>query len=169
METEDHYEYNEATLLSAFAVGAPGKRTFFLAVGEKNNWLRIWLEKEHLQALALGVEQLFFTLSQQQIDVPEEAVSPSLPDDIPSGFPSAELDIIQATLSYDEEKAIIELIVERSGSQEKNLAQATCRVHLSQLKKFGAQATRICAAGRPLCPICGGPVDPSGHVCPKQN
>ncbi|MGH9041277.1 MAG: DUF3090 family protein, partial [Acidimicrobiia bacterium] len=24
-------------------------------------------------------------------------------------------------------------------------------------------------AGRPPCPLCGGPLDPEGHVCPKLN
>ncbi len=24
-------------------------------------------------------------------------------------------------------------------------------------------------AGRPLCPLCGGPLDPKGHDCPRTN
>lgn len=35
-----------------------------------------------------------------------------------------------------------------------------------------AMATRGSAAvesGRPPCPLCGGPLDPSGHVCPRLN
>ncbi|MGH9011673.1 MAG: DUF3090 family protein [Acidimicrobiia bacterium] len=33
-------------------------------------------------------------------------------------------------------------------------------------------ATRGSAAverGRPPCPLCGGPLDPSGHICPRLN
>jgi uncharacterized repeat protein (TIGR03847 family) len=35
-----------------------------------------------------------------------------------------------------------------------------------------AMATRGAAAverGRPPCPLCGGPLDPSGHLCPRLN
>jgi uncharacterized repeat protein (TIGR03847 family) len=35
-----------------------------------------------------------------------------------------------------------------------------------------AMATRGSAAverGRPPCPLCGGPLDPSGHICPRLN
>jgi uncharacterized repeat protein (TIGR03847 family) len=29
--------------------------------------------------------------------------------------------------------------------------------------------TRLVEAGRPLCPLCGGPLDPQGHDCPRTN
>jgi uncharacterized repeat protein (TIGR03847 family) len=169
MGTNERYEFDEVRLLSPFAVGVPGKRTFFLGLGEKTDWLRVWLEKEHLQALILGIEQLLFNASQEQVDVPQEEEVPSVSDDIPSGLPSAELDIVQMALGYDQRKATIELLAQRSGSQEENPLEVYCSVSLSQLKKLRSQAMSVCAAGRPLCPICGGPIDPTGHICPKQN
>jgi uncharacterized repeat protein (TIGR03847 family) len=169
MGTEGRYEYDEVTILSPFAVGVPGKRTFFLGIGEKNNWLRVWVEKEHLEALAIGIERLIFTLSQEQISSPEEVEVPLSSDDVPSGLPSAELDIVEMTLGYEEGKATMELSVQRSGSREKNLAEVYCRATLSQLKKLGKEAASVCAAGRPLCPKCGGPIDPTGHICPTEN
>ena len=77
MGTEERYQYDQVTLLSPFAVGVAGKRTFFLAVGEKDKWLRLWMEKEHLEALTLGIEQLLFTLSQEGIAIPGAARVPS--------------------------------------------------------------------------------------------
>lgn len=169
MGKKEPYEFDEVELLSAFAVGVPGKRTFFLVLGEKNNWLRIWLEKEHLEALALGIEQLLFTLSQEHISFPQEAEGPPLPDDIPLGLPSAELEIIHMTLGYGQGRATAELLVQRSGSQEQNPSEVYCQATIAQLKKLRRQAKSICAAGRPLCPLCSGPIDPSGHICPKLN
>jgi hypothetical protein len=29
--------------------------------------------------------------------------------------------------------------------------------------------TRLVEAGRPACPLCGGPLDPQGHDCPRTN
>jgi uncharacterized repeat protein (TIGR03847 family) len=167
--TEKRYEYDEVALLSPFVVGVPGKRTFFLAMGEKNNWLRVWLEKEHLQALALGIEQLLFNLSQEHTSVPQQAEGPPLSDDIPLGLPSAELDIVQMTLGYVQGKATLELLVQRSGSPEENPSEVYCQATLAQLKRLRRQAMSICAAGRPLCQLCGGPIDPTGHICPRQN
>ena len=61
---ETRYEFNEVTLLSSFAVGTPGKRTFFLLIGRKEKWVRVWLEKEQLETLALAIDQFLLTLSQ---------------------------------------------------------------------------------------------------------
>ncbi len=169
MGTEKRYEYTEVTHLLAFAVGVPGKRTFFLGIGKKGNWLRIWLEKEHLQALVVAIEQLFLALSQENIELPPEVEASSPSDDIAAELPVAELDMVQLTLGYDKGKAILEFSAQRSGSPDEDLVEVRCQVTLSQLKALGDQTKKVCAAGRPLCPICGGPIDPTGHVCPKQN
>jgi uncharacterized repeat protein (TIGR03847 family) len=38
-----------------------------------------------------------------------------------------------------------------------------------QVVAFSQQAQSVIAAGRPLCPRCGLPMDPSGHPCPVMN
>ena len=169
METEKRYEFDEVTLLSPIAVGVPGKRTFFMVIGQKNNWLRVWLEKEDLKGLALGIEQLLFTLSQEHIRFPAEDDGPPISEDIPSGLPSAELEIIQMALGYGEEKATIEILGQKLGSPEEVPTEVYCRASIGQLKKLRRQVKSICDAGRPLCQVCGGPIDPSGHICPNLN
>jgi len=34
---------------------------------------------------------------------------------------------------------------------------------------FVERAGRVVAAGRPPCPLCGRPLDPQGHMCPRKN
>ena len=34
---------------------------------------------------------------------------------------------------------------------------------------FAARAERVVDAGRPPCPLCGLPLDPSGHICTGMN
>jgi uncharacterized repeat protein (TIGR03847 family) len=34
---------------------------------------------------------------------------------------------------------------------------------------FVERSLRVVAAGRPPCPICGRPLDPQGHLCPRKN
>jgi uncharacterized repeat protein (TIGR03847 family) len=36
-------------------------------------------------------------------------------------------------------------------------------------RAFARRAQRVVAAGRPPCPLCGNPLDPQGHICPRQN
>ena len=45
------------------------------------------------------------------------------------------------------------------------------RIALSreQAAAFAIHATRLVEAGRPPCPLCGLPLDPSGHDCPRTN
>ncbi len=38
-----------------------------------------------------------------------------------------------------------------------------------QAADFSRQAQEVIAAGRPLCPRCGLPMDPAGHPCPVMN
>ena len=36
-------------------------------------------------------------------------------------------------------------------------------------RAFIDRAKRVVAAGRPPCPLCGQPLDPAGHLCPRHN
>jgi uncharacterized repeat protein (TIGR03847 family) len=36
-------------------------------------------------------------------------------------------------------------------------------------RSFAERAARIVASGRPPCPLCGQPLDPQGHICPRRN
>ena len=40
---------------------------------------------------------------------------------------------------------------------------------LSQAKELAEEALKVCAAGRPRCFLCGRPIDPEGHMCPRSN
>ena len=43
------------------------------------------------------------------------------------------------------------------------------RMTADAARSFVARATRIVGAGRPPCPLCGAPLDPQGHICPRRN
>ena len=45
------------------------------------------------------------------------------------------------------------------------------RVRLTPVETaaFVERSLRVVAAGRPPCPICGRPLDPQGHLCPRKN
>ena len=43
------------------------------------------------------------------------------------------------------------------------------RVTPAEARRFVARSMRVLAAGRPPCPLCGQPLDPQGHLCPRRN
>ena len=47
----------------------------------------------------------------------------------------------------------------------------TLRVKLTveSARAFVNRALEVVAAGRLPCPLCGQPLDPQGHICPRRN
>jgi uncharacterized repeat protein (TIGR03847 family) len=43
------------------------------------------------------------------------------------------------------------------------------RVSAATARSFVERAARVVASGRPPCPMCGQPLDPQGHICPRRN
>jgi uncharacterized repeat protein (TIGR03847 family) len=39
----------------------------------------------------------------------------------------------------------------------------------AQLRVLARHGSQVVARGRPACPLCGNPLDPTGHICPAQN
>lgn len=165
---EKRYDFEEVTLLSAFAVGVPGKRTFFLTVGQKDKWVRVWLEKYLLESLALAIDQFLLSLSQEHLEI-EQGTEETSSTGVPSGLPSAELETDQVALGFDRGRAMLGFLAHGMGLRAEERAELHCWITHSQLEKLGRQAKEICAAGRPRCVLCGGPIEPTGHICPKIN
>jgi uncharacterized repeat protein (TIGR03847 family) len=43
------------------------------------------------------------------------------------------------------------------------------RLSVAYARSFVSRAERVVAAGREPCPLCGLPLDPEGHICPRMN
>jgi uncharacterized repeat protein (TIGR03847 family) len=43
------------------------------------------------------------------------------------------------------------------------------RVTAAAARTFVERAAKVVASGRPPCPLCGQPLDPQGHICPRRN
>jgi uncharacterized repeat protein (TIGR03847 family) len=160
------WELSTLDLLSPVAVGAPGKRTFFLVISEKGRWFRVWLEKQDLQALAMAVRQLALKLS---LDAANSSVQEKEALHETSRFPSAELQLREANLSFQDGHGVLAFAVDVIGPRGEEQSSLRFFPTLAQLRQFAARAEEVCAAGRPICPTCGEPMDPSGHSCPGEN
>lgn len=43
------------------------------------------------------------------------------------------------------------------------------QLEAAEAHAFAARAIAVVQAGRPPCPLCGAPLDPAGHFCPRRN
>jgi uncharacterized repeat protein (TIGR03847 family) len=165
----------------AGTVGEPGNRTFFLQAREGTRIVSVALEKVQVAALAQRLDQLLDELERRGIegaadnDVPAGDPEP-LDEPINEAFRAGTL-----TLGWDTGDDLVlvearELVEdEEEGDEEPEDDDEDgpdiLRVRISALaaREFVARAVRVLASGRPPCPLCGQPLDPQGHLCPRRN
>lgn len=161
-------------------VGRPGERTFYLQVRSGARSTSVALEKEQSAVLADAVDHLLDMLTadaSNPIDVPAE-VPPELVDDDPLDQPVEEQ--FRATalrLGWDPRTAqvVIEAfpteLPDAEGDdvpepdEDEPSEKLVVRVPVGTARAFVGRTRRVVRAGRPVCPLCGEPVDPDGHVC----
>jgi uncharacterized repeat protein (TIGR03847 family) len=81
--------------------------------------------------------------------------------------PEDERVIIEAQEVTDEEGP--EPLAAEPGEDEPSIVVLRVRITAGQARAFAERALKVVSAGRPPCPLCGLPLDASGHVCPRQN
>ena len=157
-------EFTNVTRLRPEAVGEPGKRTFRILVDSGSSSAVLWLEKEQLFHLALANEQLLATLPEGH----GGSEMPPVEHEVP-GLTKLEFKVSKLVLGHDGDTGLF--IIDAHDVEDEEDALATVRLWASkgQIKEFAEEAIRVCAAGRPLCPLCGRPIDPTGHPCPRLN
>jgi uncharacterized repeat protein (TIGR03847 family) len=166
------YDFNPVDHITAGAIGQPGKRVFYLQASYHGELLTLIVEKQQLQALAVGLEQFLAELAER------------LPGLAPASaeFGSSQMALAQPVdpafrigqlgLAYDEESDRLILVAseihaENVDPDQVSVARLWCS--RSQLLAMCQWAVDIAKHGRPICGNCGEPIDPEGHFCPKRN
>ena len=84
----------------------------------------------------------------------------------------------QLIIGYDEEDDMVwliakALIVDEQGTIVDPDSEAVPSVRFvatrAQMRTLGEHAMEVVAKGRPLCPLCGRPIDRAGHFCPRTD
>jgi uncharacterized repeat protein (TIGR03847 family) len=163
---------NPVSVLTVDAVGQPGKRTFYLQGRKDEQVVSLLVEKVQIQTLAVGVEQFigelasrFPDLSPASGDYDETQMHIEPPVD--PLFRVAELG-----LAYEPDTDLAILIVREmtaEGESEEDASVVRFWCTRSQLRALGRWGLELAGRGRPICPYCGEPMDPEGHLCPKKN
>jgi uncharacterized repeat protein (TIGR03847 family) len=166
----------------AGTVGQPGDRTFYLQASGGGRSVSVALEKAQVAVLAERLEELLEEVRRRGAgDVPPAAPR-ELEDTAPLDAPvEEEFRVGTMGLAWDGETGlvVIEALAQPESEEdaeveplsETDTGPDALRVRLSagMARAFIVRAQRVVAAGRPPCPLCSLPLDPEGHICPRQN
>lgn len=165
----------------AGTVGEPGQRTFFLQVREGSRIVTVLLEKEQVAALAQRMDALLDEVVRRtggQAPVPVTAPA-DLDDTAPLEQPiEEEFRVGTLTLAWDgtEDQVVIEAfaaadedVLQPDSQIPEGRDVLVVRISGAAARAFVKRAQALISAGRPPCPLCALPLDPEGHICPRQN
>lgn len=171
------------------ALGQPGQRTFYLQAAKGSRVVSVALEKAQVAVLAERLATLLLALRQGGVSIRDELSdgAPELTEPIVEEFRVGTL-----TLGWDgdRERVVIEAreltaddededddeddeAEEEAGLVASDLTDGpdVVRVQLEPdaALAFASGAAAVVQAGRPPCPQCGAPLEPTGHFCPRRN
>jgi len=154
--------------INAITLGEPGSRTFNLTASSDRGEAIVWMEKEQLLQVGITLKQLIETRESTADPVPFDAGPPGFEPPITAEFKTGEM-----SLRHDSGSDVFTLRTQDPGGSED--ASAVVReiefsFKRADAEKLSEEILRIVAAGRPPCPLCGGPLNPGGgHFCVKVN
>jgi uncharacterized repeat protein (TIGR03847 family) len=177
-------ELDDVEALGTGAVGEPGKRAFYIQARTPSAQLTVLVEKE--QVALLATEAVAF-LDRIADDYPE------LPFDVPNvatELREPTVPLFRARLigiGFDPERELVLLELRERAADEEDGAEGEvgavetddgtdeggyiARIYATraQVRAMAARGTETVSGGRPPCPLCEQPMDPSGHQCPRWN
>ena len=166
-------DVNPVLHITTDAIGQPGQRVFYIQAQAADNTVTVIVEKVQIQTLALGVEDFLTEVGQRY---PE--LAPVTPDYDESRMhieppvdPLFRVGELGLAYDADEDKAVLvvrEIINAETQTQEDaSVIRFWCtRAQISAMGRWGLE---VSGRGRPVCPLCGQPIEVAGHFCPKRN
>ena len=166
------FDLNPISHITAGAVGEPGNRTFYIQARQGSQLVTLLCEKQQVAALALGVEQLLEQLAEKDPDL-AQTIDMVLDVDMELEEPLAPVFRVgQMGLGYDEERNLLVLVAQEllpEGEDPSTASSARFWGTSAQMRTMARHAQEVVASGRPTCLLCGAPIDPEGHFCPRRN
>lgn len=165
------FDLKPCSRLTIGTIGPPGQRTFYLQGVQGRAVVSLIIEKQHAQALVTGIEELL------------EEIEAKYPADYVSEPVNFNMDLIDPVtprfrvgrlgLGYDADEDLLVIFAQEILSEEEadQREPAVGRFWASreQMIALSGRAKRVASAGRPICALCGNPIDPDGHFCPPSN
>ena len=169
-ERSAKYPLGSLVKIQAETFGEPGHRTFRLNLDTGPAQCHVWLEKEQLAQLALYLQSAVESIPAEERDRESRRQEPEWS----GGGEDVDFKVGQMMINHDKPANSFCLFAyERenpeSETPEQDQVSVSFWISPSQAQALSEDALRICAAGRPNCFLCGQPINPEGHVCPRSN
>jgi uncharacterized repeat protein (TIGR03847 family) len=191
-EPSESFEFRAPDLFTAGAVGPPGQRVFYLQAREDGVLATLKVEKEQVNALAEYLAGLLERVSRPAAAVAGDLslVEPLVPAwavrSLGVGYDRENDRVVVVAQERAEEEeedddedqesapGATDIAAEPDEVEQESDPEgegASARFHLSpaQAAAFVERARALVRAGRPPCGICGRPINPGGHICPRSN
>jgi uncharacterized repeat protein (TIGR03847 family) len=160
-------DFGVVIYVAAEAIGQPGQRRFRLrALNEPGESASLWLEKEQLNALGEAIDSVLRAESYQYQRLPLDDAGPEpvLPLDA-----LIEMQVVQLSMGVNREAQHVVVIASDGDPDDASTVTLSIAFDYRRAYELRRQITDTVAAGRPACPLCSAPMDPSGHVCVRSN
>jgi uncharacterized repeat protein (TIGR03847 family) len=177
----ESFEFTDPGHVLPGTVGRPGQRTFFLQAREGVVTASLKVEKQQVAAMCEYLGGILADLPAVDALPVVESTSTEVPDDLAwvvgrlaVAYEEADDRIVIVAEEFldiaDEDLEALDLddpaTLLAAGYEP---ATARFRLTRAQVAAFIAVGDQLIQSGRPPCRLCGQPIDPEGHACPRLN
>jgi uncharacterized repeat protein (TIGR03847 family) len=170
-------EFDPVDDIAAGALGRPGERTFLIQARKGEAVLSVLVEKEQVRLLAVEAQQFLDRLAEDDPEDPPSAL------EIEGGAVREGEPLFRARLigiGYDSERGLVLIELREAAADEDDEEPPPppdeAEGHIARLYATRAQirvmmrnGVAAVEGGRPKCPLCGFPMNPDKHICPRWN
>ena len=169
-------DLHDVDRLTVGTVGPPGQRAFYIQARAGGALVTLKVEKPQVRALAELIARLLAELPAPE-DVPddldlEEPIDPRWPvGSIGLRYDEALDRVVLQAEEFVTDEPTAEDLESEEPDEDAEPAGDVVRFWATraQMAALAIRSTILVESGRPPCPLCGHPLDPRGHTCPRKN
>jgi len=175
------FDLSSVDRITVGTVGQPGSRTFFLQAREDSLLVSLKVEKNQVAALAERLAELLHENPASspipeisELDLEEPTLADFVVGSLGLSFSSDDDRVVlvcEELVRLDQNDDLEEDDLDDDEDDEDGPQGAVARFGCTrgQAAALAMRGATLVATGRAACPLCGYPLDPRGHVCPKTN
>lgn len=156
------FDFPTVDRLTVGTIGRPGKRQFFFQARMGAQIVTLKAEKAQVGVLCERLSALL--RDNPPIGVIPDPSSMSLEEPV-----TAQWSVGEISLTFDPAGDVVVLVLEEFMPEGISHGKARFGATRAQMAALAMRGSTLVSAGRPNCELCGYPLDPAGHICPKKN
>ena len=163
----DSYDLDDVDRFVCGAVGPPGQRVFFLQAATGHLLVTLKLEKQQVALLADYLDRL---LVREELPRDPAGAAGELTEPLAVEWVVGSMMVAVNELTRRVVVIARELVPDdEEDGPDADVAELRVALTPGQVVAFVDQARELMEGGRPACRLCGRPIDPEGHACPRWN